>query len=96
LLGDKSFTRNVNFEPTGYSYYLRGDVETIRVDNAFIVGDAVGLATRDLCEGIGPAIVSGVRAAKSIGGGLEYSLDDVAAFSINNTIAKKLLELAFT
>jgi hypothetical protein len=40
--------------------------------------------------------VSGVRAAKSIGGGLEYSLDDVAAFSINNTIAKKLLELAFT
>jgi flavin-dependent dehydrogenase len=96
LLGDKSFTRNVNFEPTGYSYYVRGDVDTIRVDNAFIVGDAVGLATRDLCEGIGPAIVSGVRAAKGIGEGLDYPLDDVAPLSIDNMVAKKLLELAFT
>ena len=31
--------------PTGYSYYLRGNVEVVRRDNAFITGDAAGLAT---------------------------------------------------
>ena len=45
--------------------HLRGDVDVVRVDNAFITGDAAGLATRDLCEGIGPAIRSGQRAAAS-------------------------------
>src|SRR5438270_9643678 len=46
------------YEPTGYSYYLRGRVEVVRRDNAFITGDAAGLATRDLGEGIGPAVRS--------------------------------------
>ena len=54
------------YEPTGYSYYLRGNVEMVRRDNAFITGDAAGLATRDLGEGIGPAVRSGLRAARSI------------------------------
>ena len=96
LLGDKSFARNIDYEPSGYSYYVRGDVETIRVGNAFIVGDAAGLATRDLCEGIGPAIVSGVRAAKSIRDALDYRLDDLAEFSVDNFFSKKLLKMAFT
>ena len=34
-----------------------------RLGNAFVTGDAAGLATRDLCEGIGPAVRSGLRAA---------------------------------
>ena len=96
LLGDQSFARNIKYEPAGYSYYLRGDVETVRVGNAFIVGDAAGLATRDLCEGIGPAIVSGTRAAESISAGHSYSLKDVEAFSVDNFVAKKLLEMGFT
>src|SRR2546429_6524015 len=65
------------YEPTGYSYYLRGRVEVVRRDNAFITGDAAGLATRDLGEGIGPAVRSGLRAAQAITDGKSYRLDHV-------------------
>jgi flavin-dependent dehydrogenase len=34
--------------------------------NAYIIGDAAGLATLDLGEGIGPAIESGISASNSI------------------------------
>jgi flavin-dependent dehydrogenase len=68
-------------EASGYSYYVRGPADTVRIGNAFITGDAAGLATRDLGEGIGPAIASGLRAAESILHGTVYRLDDVAATS---------------
>ena len=67
----------------------------VRIDNAFITGDAVGLATVDLCEGIGPAIRSGHLAAESILTGAEYSLDAVSAHSSEHTLVKKLLEYMF-
>ena len=66
VLRKKGFVQDFDYAPKGYSYYLRGGVDVVRVDNAFITGDAVGLATRDLCEGIGPAIYSGHLAAASI------------------------------
>ena len=47
----------------------------MRVGNAFLVGDAAGLATRDLCEGIGPAVRSGLLAADAIALGRPYSLE---------------------
>ncbi len=58
-----------HYDPGGYSYYLRGRVEVVRRGNAFITGDAAGLATRDLGEGIGPAVRSGLRAARADPGG---------------------------
>ena len=39
-------------EPGGYGYFLRTPRGPLRSGNAFVVGDAAGLATRDLCEGI--------------------------------------------
>ena len=63
-------------EPAGYSYYLRGPVDVVRIDDAYLTGDAAGLATRDMCEGIGPAIRSGLKAADSILTGAEYRLDE--------------------
>ncbi len=72
------------YDPTGYSYFLRGNVETVRRGNAFITGDAAGLATRDLGEGIGPAIRSGLRAADSILHGVPYRLDDVTGSSLGS------------
>jgi flavin-dependent dehydrogenase len=72
------------YDPTGYSYYLRGRVEVVRRDNAFITGDAAGLATRDLGEGIGPAVRSGLRAAETILRGAPYRLDDVTGLSIGS------------
>ena len=79
----------------GYSYYLRDHVEVVRIDDAFITGDAVGLATRDLCEGIGPAVCSGQMAARAITEGTEYSLDSISSFSSSYRLARSLLEYMF-
>jgi flavin-dependent dehydrogenase len=70
-----------NYDPTGYSYYLRGNVDVISGDNAYIVGDAIGLATRDMGEGIGPAVKSGLLAARAITNGADYSLSGIGKFS---------------
>jgi flavin-dependent dehydrogenase len=95
VLERKSFVNDFKFEPKGYSYYLRGGVEVVRLDNAFITGDAAGLATRDLCEGIGPAVRSGHLAAESILTGAEYSLENVGAFSTDVPVMRNLLEYMF-
>jgi flavin-dependent dehydrogenase len=78
------------YDPTGYSYYLRGQVEVVRRDNAFITGDAAGLASRDLGEGIGPAIRSGLQAARAILANDPYRLDDVTGLSVGS-IARSML-----
>jgi flavin-dependent dehydrogenase len=88
----KSFTENLEseglvhgaeYEPTGYSYYLRGSVDVVRDDNAFIIGDAVGLASVDMGEGIGPAVHSAIRAADAIAVNGEYDLKSLARFTIS-------------
>lgn len=84
--------RDVPLEPKGYSYYLRKDVNTVRIDNAFIVGDAIGLATRDMCEGIGPAIRSGLMAADAISNGTTYSIDAIGRYSIDKRWIHRTLE----
>lgn len=82
-------------DPGGYSYFLRDHGGPTRIDNAFAVGDAAGLATRDMCEGIGPAVRSGLLAARSVISGGSYSLDPVAAFTAGNLLVRKGLERAF-
>jgi flavin-dependent dehydrogenase len=79
-------------EPRGYSYYLRAGVDVGQRDNAFVIGDAAGLATRDLAEGIGPAVRSGILAARSIAGGTEYSLASVSAYSLPAGWQRRALE----
>jgi flavin-dependent dehydrogenase len=32
---DRKLMRGASYEPTGYSYYLRGNVDVVRIDNAF-------------------------------------------------------------
>jgi len=72
-----SLVKNYHFNPRGYVYYIRDGVKTVRIDNAMLVGDAAGLATRDMGEGIGPAVQSGILAARSIATGKPYSLTSV-------------------
>ena len=84
--------RDVPLEPKGYSYYLRKDVNTVRIANAFIVGDSIGLATRDMCEGIGPAIRSGLLAADAISQGTAYSIDAIGRYSIDKRWIHRPLE----
>jgi menaquinone-9 beta-reductase len=69
-------------EPKGYSYYIGNRQKQVRNENACIVGDAAGLATADLAEGIGPAIESGQLAAREILGVARYSLDQITRFSL--------------
>jgi flavin-dependent dehydrogenase len=89
-----ALVRYDNYRPTGYSYYLRGKTDTASGDGAYIVGDAAGLATHDLCEGIGPAVKSGLLAANSIITGADYSLSGIRKFSGRGVISK-LLERRF-
>lgn len=92
----RSLTPGARYEPSGYSYYLRGPVAAARIDDAFIAGDAAGLATRDLCEGIGPAVRSGLLAAESILTGAPYRLADVTGASLGGGFASRLVDWAFT
>jgi len=82
-------------KPKGHSYYLREAVQTVRFGNAFIVGDAAGLASRDLCEGIGPAVRSALVTADAIATGQESTLESVPAFSLDNRFLRKSLEYMF-
>ena len=95
LLSEQNFVADLAGQPKGYSYYLRGNVDTVRIGNAFITGDAAGLATRDFCEGIGPAVRSGQRAAQAITTGSEYRLADLNAFSSEIALVRKFLEYMF-
>ena len=83
-------------EPTGYSYYVRDSGQPMRIGNAFLTGDSAGLATRDLCEGIGPAIRSGQRAAHAIVSGTEYTLDGVTGASLGGGLISRCMDWAFT
>ncbi|MBT3303960.1 NAD(P)/FAD-dependent oxidoreductase [Candidatus Woesearchaeota archaeon] len=83
-LKEKGLIKNLELNPQGYVYYLRNEVKTCQIDNCFIVGDAVGLATQDLGEGIGPAIESGLLVADSIINHVPYSIDSISELSINN------------
>jgi flavin-dependent dehydrogenase len=93
-LSDADMVGDVEYTPSGYSYYLRGNVDVVRNGNAFIIGDAAGLATRDLCEGIGPAVESGLLAASAIVNGSDYSVTEVTRYS-GTGFASKVLEQLF-
>lgn len=69
-------------EPSSHPYYVGDRVKTVFSENAFIVGDAAGLATVDMGEGIGPAIESGLRAARHIVDGRAYALAAIPRFTL--------------
>ncbi len=82
--------------PGGYSYYLRAHRGVCRAGNAFVVGDAAGLATRDMCEGIGPAVRSGINAARAISTGARDVLQGVAPHTLGNPVLHHALDFALT
>jgi flavin-dependent dehydrogenase len=79
----KRLIRGYAFDPKGYSYYVRGKAEVFRSGNAFITGDAAGLATRDMAEGIGPAVKSGLMAADAIANGANYDIGSISSKSFD-------------
>jgi flavin-dependent dehydrogenase len=93
---DRKLAHGAQYDPTGYSYFLRGTVDVARIDDAFITGDAAGLATRDMAEGIGPAVRSGARAAEAILVGADYRLDDVTGASLGGGLVSRMFDWAMT
>ncbi|MDZ7288422.1 MAG: NAD(P)/FAD-dependent oxidoreductase [candidate division KSB1 bacterium] len=85
-LANLSLITDYSFQPQGYHYYLRQNLRTGQLGNAFIVGDAAGLATKDLGEGIGPAVESGILAANAIIHRSTYSLKSITKFSLWNIL----------
>ena len=84
---------NVDYQPAGYSYYLRGKVDVLRNANAFVIGDAAGLATRDMGEGIGPAVETGLRVADTIVTGHEHTVAGVTRASVPGILKQGLGQL---
>jgi flavin-dependent dehydrogenase len=86
LLVDKlermGLVRGHPYRPRGYVYHVRQTRPEVRRDNALIAGDAVGLATMDMGEGIGPAIRSGMLAAEAIVNGGAYDVGAISRVSL--------------
>jgi flavin-dependent dehydrogenase len=85
-LADLSLVNDYTFKPKAYNYYLRQRVRQARLDNVFILGDAAGLATKDMGEGIGPAVESGILAANAIINHTKYSLNSITKYSVLNIL----------
>lgn len=77
-LARKKLICDYRYNQQGYSYYVRGQVGVGRIGNAFIAGDAAGLATKDMAEGIGPAVRSGLMVADAITKGEAYDLNRIS------------------
>ena len=80
-LDNLKLIQGYDFKPIGHSYYLRGKSPVIRSGNVFLAGDALGLATRDMGEGIGPALRSGIYTAEAIVHNQEYSIGSIPRYS---------------
>lgn len=81
-LNKLNLLKNFKLEPKGHTYYLREPIRKNILENCIIIGDSLGLATKDLGEGIGPAIESGIMAAKWITNKKEFNLKSISDYSI--------------
>jgi flavin-dependent dehydrogenase len=73
--------RGREFKPAGHSYFLRSSAPALRSGGALLIGDALGMATLDMGEGITPSIESGIRAARAILENKTYSINDIPRYS---------------
>jgi flavin-dependent dehydrogenase len=69
------------YRPKGHAYYLQRPDRQVQMENAFVAGDAAGLATSDMGEGIAPAIQSGLRVAEAIATGEDVDLSGIRRWS---------------
>ncbi len=81
-LVDRSFLPSAPPRPRGHTYFLRQPRLYPRIGNAIVAGDAAGLATLDMGEGIAAAIESGMAAAAAITDNTPPSFHHLPRFSI--------------
>jgi menaquinone-9 beta-reductase len=81
-----------SIEETGHPYYLFPErLDQVKDGRCFLVGDSAGFASRDLGEGIVPAIDSGLQVADDILGLGAYAPERIPAHSIGFGPAQRLL-----
>ena len=66
MLQKMNILKEIPQHPKGHTYYLYHGGHPCHSHNAFIIGDAAGLSTIDMGEGIHAAVKSGFEAAKAI------------------------------
>jgi geranylgeranyl reductase family protein len=74
-----------------YHFYPLQRVQDLKRDRCYLIGDSAGFATRDLGEGIAPAIESGLMAAREILGTGKYDHERIARTSIAFGPAQRFL-----
>ncbi len=90
-LQQQGYVQDIDVAPKGHLYHLRLPYGRVSHNNAFIVGDAAGLATLDMGEGIGPAVESGIRAADAILGRKPYDIETIGKWSIPHMLLSKVI-----
>lgn len=78
---DRYTSQTITGSGHGFSVFI--DQGQVKQDNCYLIGDAAGLATLDLAEGIHPAVQSGLLAANDILGRGEYTKATISRFSLN-------------
>ncbi|HKK99211.1 MAG TPA: NAD(P)/FAD-dependent oxidoreductase [Desulfotignum sp.] len=68
--------------PKGHTYFLRHKPVTPGPEKVFVIGDAAGLSTRDMGEGIHAAVQSGIAAAEAITSKQPAGMNHIARFSL--------------
>lgn len=82
LLGKEGCVNADPPAPKGHAYYVGGHRRQLKREDAYLLGDAAGLATVDLAEGIGPAVESGILAAGDILGRETYSPEKITRHTL--------------
>lgn len=77
---------DMKFKPKGWSYYARSADQVYQIGNAYIVGDAAGMATVEMGEGIRPAVHSGILVARSITEGQPYTAEPIGRYSFKDIL----------
>jgi flavin-dependent dehydrogenase len=85
-LDELGLVRNREFRKRGHNYFLRDNIQRTWTDGACVIGDAAGLATRDLGEGIGPAVQSAILAAHAIAERKTASYSPIPRYSLPRMI----------
>jgi len=81
-------------QETGHPYYFSPvrRTEDVKRERCFLIGDSAGFASRDLGEGIAPAIESGLMAAEEIMGSGTYDIGRLPTDSIGFGPAQRFLK----
>ncbi len=85
-LARRSLIKDHSFHPRGAVYYIRYNLKAPQIDTVFLAGDAAGLATQDMGEGIGPSVQSGLLVARAIVSGKPLSFHSIKKLSFPKTM----------